>query len=163
MPDEQRAKIGEANRRAYAERTKKRCNACHEILPWASFGLQPGRGTPYSRCLTCRSLFLPSRKISDEEKERLHRENRRKSLLKISHGVTPEEYEQIAALCSGLCCICGTSDPGLGSFMHLDHCHETGLLRGVLCGNCNTGIGLLGDSVDRLTAAILYLTDRKTR
>lgn len=39
----------------------------------------------------------------------------------------------------------------------LDHCHDTGIIRGLLCNNCNVGIGMLGDTVDRLLKAIAYL------
>lgn len=41
--------------------------------------------------------------------------------------------------------------------LHLDHCHETGKFRGWLCSQCNTGLGLLGDSIARLNAAVVYL------
>lgn len=39
----------------------------------------------------------------------------------------------------------------------VDHCHQTRKLRGLLCGSCNRGIGLLGDSVERMEAALSYL------
>jgi hypothetical protein len=52
----------------------------------------------------------------------------------------------------GLCKICGKEKR-----LVVDHCHETGQVRGMLCFSCNTGIGQLGDSVDMLKAAIAYL------
>ena len=39
----------------------------------------------------------------------------------------------------------------------IDHCHETGRVRGVLCNNCNVGIGMLGDTLNSLEAAVRYL------
>lgn len=45
--------------------------------------------------------------------------------------------------------------------MAIDHCHDTGAVRGLLCGNCNTGLGLLGDTVESLERAIKYLKKAK--
>ncbi|WP_347878324.1 endonuclease VII domain-containing protein [Streptomyces sp. KS 21] len=52
----------------------------------------------------------------------------------------------------GLCCICLKAPA-----VHVDHCHETGRVRGVLCFNCNSAIGKLGDDPDILRRAISYL------
>jgi hypothetical protein len=50
-----------------------------------------------------------------------------------------------------------TSTPqGRGTF-HVDHCHETGKIRGLLCHSCNTGIGKLGDNLEGLQKAVSYL------
>lgn len=55
----------------------------------------------------------------------------------------------------GKCGICGAVR---GKRNHaLDHCHETQKLRGVLCGRCNTGLGMFGDDPARLRAAAAYL------
>ncbi|MFI2736126.1 endonuclease VII domain-containing protein [Streptomyces sp. NPDC018711] len=52
----------------------------------------------------------------------------------------------------GLCIICLRAPA-----VHVDHCHKTGRVRGVLCFNCNTGIGLLKERPDRIRRAIRYL------
>lgn len=46
--------------------------------------------------------------------------------------------------------------------MHVDHCHKTKRIRGVLCGNCNTAIGKLGENPAVLAAAIAYLATPTT-
>ena len=52
----------------------------------------------------------------------------------------------------GTCPICGRADPE-----HVDHSHETGAVRGILCFNCNGGLGQFRDSTDALVAAAAYL------
>lgn len=84
--------------------------------------------------------------------------HRRKSWLKQKYGITPDDYDALLSAQGGVCAVCKEppSDPR-GYRMHVDHCHETSRVRGILCGPCNQGIGRLGDSVDRLRAAIDYL------
>ncbi len=80
----------------------------------------------------------------------------RKSLLK-KHGITPEEFDAMLAEQDGLCAICGTDEPGGYGIFHVDHCHDTGKVRGLLCHHCNLGIGNLGDDADRVLSAAAYL------
>jgi excisionase family DNA binding protein len=55
---------------------------------------------------------------------------------------------------AGVCAICFSTTRRTG----LDHCHATGRIRGVLCLNCNSGLGMFGDSIERLKQAVRYLT-----
>jgi hypothetical protein len=57
----------------------------------------------------------------------------------------------------GRCGICGTAPIKGGPRFHLDHDHQTGEARGILCSLCNTGIGALGDTVASLQRALAYL------
>lgn len=72
------------------------------------------------------------------------------------YGIPIEEQRRLRASAAGLCQICGEPDP-LGRRLALDHCHETGKARGMLCGLCNRGLGWFQDSPERLSAAIAYL------
>jgi hypothetical protein len=54
------------------------------------------------------------------------------------------------------CCLCG-SDKHNGRNWHIDHCHKTKKFRGILCNNCNIGLGQFKDSIMRLRKAISYL------
>jgi hypothetical protein len=63
---------------------------------------------------------------------------------------------------NGVCDICGRSPFGKAppaDALHVDHCHATGRIRGLLCSNCNTALGLMGDDPERLRAAIKHLEE----
>lgn len=78
-----------------------------------------------------------------------------KSLYKTKYGLTIEE---VAALRSQGCSICGTEDgQGRWGNLHIDHDHVTGTVRGGLCNNCNLGIGKFRDDPNLLEAAAAYL------
>ncbi|WP_335755288.1 endonuclease VII domain-containing protein [Streptomyces niveus] len=68
----------------------------------------------------------------------------------VRHHHGPARRDDLVAL--GICVIC-LSAPAA----HVDHCHETGRVRGVLCFNCNSAIGKLGDDPDTLRRATAYL------
>ena len=74
-----------------------------------------------------------------------------------AHGLNYAERQELIANSGGQCEICGTTEPGKRGWM-VDHCHETGAVRGVLCSPCNVGIGMLGDDPSRVYAAADYLT-----
>ena len=69
------------------------------------------------------------------------------------YGLTVDAYDDLVKRYGGRCGICRKS-----AELHIDHDHKTGKIRGLLCGSCNRGIGLFGDSPIQLRAAILYLS-----
>ena len=79
--------------------------------------------------------------------------------LKKTYGISFVEYEKMLNAQNGGCAICGTTKTGKRKAFHVDHCHGTGRVRGLLCGNCNSGIGNLRDDVGLLQRAIEYLTE----
>jgi hypothetical protein len=74
------------------------------------------------------------------------------------YGLTDEQYEDLWTSQDGRCAICRTEliRTGMKS-CNIDHCHKTGVVRGILCRGCNWGMGILGDDPDRLEAAARYL------
>ena len=85
-------------------------------------------------------------------------ERQRKSRLKHKYNLTIEEYDLMLADQNGECAICYTTDPGgSGSRFAVDHDHQTGRVRGLLCSNCNRGIGLLQDDAVVLSNALSYI------
>lgn len=80
--------------------------------------------------------------------------NKRKNAsLKHNYGITLEDYNLMFKKQNGKCFICNT----LKNVLHVDHCHTTNKVRGLLCGNCNKALGLLKDNIDILQTAINYL------
>jgi len=88
-------------------------------------------------------------------------EHNRRAQLKRKYGITPEEYDSLAESQGHRCAICRTDNPGGGptrrGYWHVDHDHGTGAIRGLLCMDCNVGLGRLGDSVEGLERALAYL------
>lgn len=85
---------------------------------------------------------------------------RAKDLLR-DFGITAEEYGKLLADQSGVCAVCARPEIATrnGKLKHLavDHDHLTGDIRGLLCADCNTGLGKFGDDPERLRRAARYL------
>ena len=80
----------------------------------------------------------------------------RAGYLKRKFGITQHHFDRLMELQRGVCAIC-REPPKEGQLLHVDHHGESGRIRGLLCGSCNRGIGLLKDSEDVLAQAIAYL------
>ena len=78
--------------------------------------------------------------------------------LKRKYGITGSEYHELLYAQDGRCAICRTDDPGARRF-HVDHDHETDVVRGLLCSRCNTALGLLSEDTTVMAAAIAYLEE----
>lgn len=78
--------------------------------------------------------------------------------------MTETEYATLLATQEGKCAICETTTPtGKWKVFAVDHCHTTNTVRGILCNECNRGIGLLGDNEERLEKASRYIQDHKKK
>lgn len=158
---------------------KIRCSTCKELKD-ASIqnfaGHMVARGS--GECRPCKNIRTGKWKKEHREKcnlqKRKHREKylereRKKQrnnyqknkkrvksyVLKQTYGITIEEYEARYDEQGGKCGCCGNTQERKRLFV--DHCHSTGKIRGLLCGRCNTAIGLLGDNTEGVTRAIEYL------
>jgi hypothetical protein len=79
--------------------------------------------------------------------------------LKWKYGIGSEEFNRMFQEQGSVCAICGTEQPdGKRPFM-VDHDHTTGKVRGILCNNCNMGLGWFKDKEEYLTKAIEYLKE----
>jgi len=89
--------------------------------------------------------------------------------LKRKYNLSYEQYLSMYETQDGLCAICGcsvflTTDIAPKELKaHVDHCHETGSVRGLLCSPCNKGLGFYKDDVNNLQKAIDYLRNAGMR
>ena len=88
------------------------------------------------------------------------RECKRHSRLRREYGIEPERYDEMFAEQGGLCAICHRPPPENRPILCVDHCHRTGMVRGLLCGFCNTSIGYMQDDVPTILRAATYVFER---
>lgn len=162
------------------------CGLCRADKPVSAFSYRnKGKGKLQARCKTCCSVQFKEYRLANLDKFREYKQSRRpenaaraaelrrkrkaeaplrefmrkrNAHLRVTFGLDHTEYDAILARQGGVCAICGTDDPGRGSsFFHVDHCHGTGKVRGLLCNRCNLGLGYFQDDAERLVAAATYL------
>lgn len=102
-----------------------------------------------------------ARKLSREGNRKARAEDPRRFKsyeLKARYGISLEEYEAILEKQNTGCAICAAKEPGGVGMFHVDHCHNSSKVRGLLCSECNMGLGKFKDSAALLTLALNYLT-----
>ena len=88
----------------------------------------------------------------------------RRSFLKYTYGISIEEYNILLLLQGGKCAICGVeSYEAPKNVLYVDHNHDTGEIRGLLCSNCNTALGLLKENRSNINSLLLYLDKNEKR
>lgn len=162
-----------------AREGEKTCNRCLESKPREEFyAMTSAKDGLQSCCIDCRRAY--NREHADSIRSR-HRDYLRRTgrvgdprrspleQLGIGHvadpstlrryGLTEADYEAMQIAQGFRCAICHSTPPP-GERLAVDHCHDTGAVRGLLCRRCNTGIGLLRDDPQILSAAVAYLDRR---
>ena len=134
----------------------KVCKVCNKEKPLSSYHKSK------IHKLGCRNVCKPCRnkrqKISPEKrKESYSYEKNRNTKLKQTYGITYDDYLEMFNEQDSKCLICSRHQKDLTLALAVDHCHDTGMIRGLLCGNCNSGIGNLRDDISLLKKAIEYL------
>lgn len=82
---------------------------------------------------------------------------KRKWYLKVNYDIDVEDYDDIYIEQGGRCAICGRHQSEIKRSLFIDHCHKTGLVRGLLCHKCNLLLGHSNDNPEILMNAIKYL------
>ena len=121
-------------------------------------------------CIHCESDFIGGKRWAKycsrlcagrawAQKNPKQRSNLNRKHLMLRYGITQREYEKMLVAQNNKCAICKTTDPGgPGGIFGVDHNHKTGKVRGLLCSNCNTALGLFKDNKEMLCSAIKYIT-----
>jgi hypothetical protein len=143
---------------------KKRCCRCKEAKSLLQFyNANKGRFKKRADCKECHKTSM--REWREKNRERIRESNRiytrdnpdiwRKRDLRRAYGISLEQYQEMVERQGGLCAICGGLPGKLA--LAVDHNHETGQVRDLLCPRCNVGMGMLLDDPDLLRAAAAYL------
>lgn len=143
----------------------KACTACGQVKPTTQFykrkvskdGLQ-------NHCKPCSNERIARKRANNREYMRSYMKSDagktavRRHRLKKNYGLSLQEFNELLSAQSFSCACCGTTEPkGNSNQWHVDHCHETGAVRGLLCNACNIGIGCLGDDLQGVRNALKYL------
>lgn len=91
-------------------------------------------------------------------KARYNPEKHKEYGLRRMYGLEISDFNKMIEDQNGCCLIC---EEFYGFKLAVDHDHDTGNVRGLLCRKCNSGIGLLGDSIENLLSAAAYLRETK--
>lgn len=144
---------------------QKACRRCGVVKQLAEFSLsrratESTNAVYRSDCKVCCSERAKQWIAANPERASA---NKRKSNLAKNYGLTVAEYDALLRKQGGVCAVCGKDEPnahgrtGKRFRLAVDHCHETGKVRGLLCQKCNRAIGLLGDDPVLMRKAIGYL------
>ena len=103
----------------------------------------------YTYCKPCKYIRYKNRRTPEQ---------RRLERVKACYGLEPEEYNELVKAANKTCQICGTPEgDDKPTKLVVDHCHDTGKVRGLICDRCNRALGLVGDNTKTLSNLITYL------
>lgn len=135
----------------------KVCPACESIKPLDDFSpngkTRSGRSTYCKPCQNMKVKLWNAKRPLEAVAKRAQYERRQKA--RANYGLTFAEYDALHA--KDKCDICGAPGSGRWRRLHIDHDHTTGIVRGLLCHECNTALGLADEDPVRLRALADYL------
>ncbi|WP_442880071.1 endonuclease VII domain-containing protein [Aurantimonas sp. A2-1-M11] len=101
---------------------------------------------------------LAEHRKTDPRCRKRDRETRRRARLRKQYGLEVSEIDDISALQNHRCAICERNLDEVAR-VHVDHCHDGGHVRGLLCSRCNNGLGMFEDNARLLKKAASYVED----
>lgn len=137
----------------------KVCTRCHEEKELSLFvKSKPSKDGTRSHCKKCNGLYYAKRRVEQYDKVREYeKKNHRPRMLMSMYGLTLADYATLLSSQDNSCAICHAHSSTFTKNLAVDHCHTTGKIRGLLCPQCNKGLGLFKDSQQNLQKAIDYL------
>lgn len=136
----------------------KRCPKCGETKPRSDFGLRganpQGKRYTKSYCKPCENIISTTKARQNPEKVAAW--NRRTALQRY-FDMTEDEFAELNDIQNGICAICDEAPVDDSTRLNIDHDHDSGVVRGLLCRGCNQGLGSFRDSPELLRRAIDYL------
>jgi len=137
--------------------THKVCGKCKQLKEMSLFAKNNmGKYKKQSQCNPCRAEYYLLHKPHLKKQIRHNMLNRK-------YKITQNDYEQMLKSQNGKCAICGLpAKDHRNGILNIDHNHVTKKVRGLLCNNCNRGIGHLKDSIKNIESAIKYLKKNGT-
>ena len=135
---------------------QKQCKKCNQIKDSNEFYSSYSRKCPSLNKRT-KIGFQSWCKVCSKRTPESQARSSRKHRLKKMYGITEDIYNSMLIQQNYKCQICLKHPEEPNSRLVIDHSHQTGLVRGLLCSKCNAGIGLLCDKMEILEKAINYL------
>lgn len=144
---------------AEAVRCSGLCESCYQRARYEERRLKAGKSAPAARNPTCPICGTDFERVRRQKycTPECARTARQFYYLERDYGVTAEQFSALLKRQGGLCAICGQPDRSAKNILHVDHCHETCVVRGLLCHRCNIGLGHFQDDPALLTRAAEYL------
>jgi hypothetical protein len=132
------------------------CTKCGDDKPIDAMSAKARRSVKgKGLCKSCHNERLRIYRATDKGKKSVRKIN-----LKASHGISLQEYREMLDRQHGVCAACKQLERGRNQYgpipLAVDHDHETGQIRGLLCMSCNRTLGFLTDSSDRLSQLYVY-------
>lgn len=133
------------------------CSLCGEIKPPTGFYMRsPSSGG--GRCSECKECSKKRSRETGRKRRARDPEGHLASYRKWAYGLTAAAFDALHRAQDGACAMC--SEPfGDPRKAHVDHCHDTGEVRGLLCHGCNHVLGMANDRPEVLRAGIDYLAE----
>lgn len=132
--------------------SSKICSVCNLELPFSKFTpSKAGKHGLHSQCKLCRNVYAKNQRKTDNSKQW-------EATIKHRYGASQDWYNEQLKIQEYKCAICHSDTPGGGrTRWAIDHDHNTGQVRALLCLLCNTGLGKFKDNADLLEKAAKYL------
>lgn len=164
-------------RQRLAERsaTTKTCTKCNEEKSVSNFSPDKVRGIRRPRCKECHAKHMREYNRRNSKSVKASKKKSYTKICRFEHALKQSAdaairgryrpcsatVDELREAFTGRCHVCGVPELELTRKLCVDHCHETGLFRGHLCGRCNSVLGMLEDSQDLLVALGTYLDKTK--